>query len=196
MDSSQGLRTVGFTYEQLGYVEEFCQQCKLFGYKNNESVKAMRLDWCLEQGGQFFLTYLDDKIISLSGCHPLPEAGNDVYRILFRGATLPEYRNLQGVLNKSHMNSIPFYHHVPRQIKWASSVNRYTKFVITTNHVNKDNITSMVKSHRVFKLLEKQNIVSCMHEKLFLFNTDQSVWLLNQEEYNQKREYFTQRHYV
>lgn len=193
MASSQGLTTVKFTFDQLQALEEFCNECKLAGYKNNDSVKSLKLEWCLTLGGQFFLTYLNNKIISLSGCHPLPEAGTGVYRILFRGATLPEYQNLHGSLSKTHMNSIPFYYHAPEQIAWATKEG-YTNCVITTNQANKDGIQSMNKSHRVFKLLEKQRIVSCLHEKLWLFNNDQSVWSLNTDNYFTTRNNFKERH--
>ena len=192
MESNQGLTTVEFTSDQISAVEEFCRACELVGYKNNDSVKSMRLDWCLNLGGQFFLTYLNDKIISLSGCHPLPEAGEHVYRILFRGATLPEYQNLHRTLSKTHMNSIPFYYHVPCQILWASSAG-YTDYAITTNHNNKDDIQSMNKSHRVFKLLEKQHMVTCLHENLWLFNNAQSVWSVNVDNYNTARNNFKER---
>jgi hypothetical protein len=173
-------------------VEEFCQACKLAGYKNNDSVKSMRLDWCLKLGGQFFLTYLNDRLISLSGCHPLPEAGENIYRILFRGATLPSYQNLYRTLSKTHMNSIPFYSHVPRQVNWAKNLG-YNTYAITTNHSNKDSIQSMSKSHRVFKLLEKQHIVTCLHENLWLFNNEQSVWSVNIDNYNTARNNFKER---
>jgi hypothetical protein len=191
MGTKKGITTVGFTYKHISHVEEFCKNCKEVGYKNNESLEAMKLEWCLEQGGQFFLTYLGDKIISLSGCHPLPEAGDSVYRVLFRGATLPEHQNMLGIMSKTHMNSIPFYYHLPRQTNWAVG---YSKFVVTTNHSNQDGIVSMNKSHRVFQLLEKQNIVECMHRNLRLFYADQSVWKINLEKYFQAREKFESRH--
>jgi len=136
MVAAERLTTVVFSDQYINQVEKFCLSCKEHGYKNNESLKAMKLEWCLDQGGQFFLTYYDDKIISLSGCHPLPQAGEDVYRILFRGITLPEYKNLQGALNKAHMNSIPFYNHIPEQVKWIKGLTDEPKLVITTNHAN------------------------------------------------------------
>lgn len=192
MESTQGLTTTGFTFDHINAVEDFCKACDLVGYKNNNSIASMKLEWCLKIGGQFFLTYLNNKIISLSGCHPLPEAGDSVYRVLFRGATLPEYQNLHGTLNKTHMNSIPFYYHIPRQINWAT-IAGYTTYAVTTNHNNKDGIESMDKSHRVFKLLEKQNIVNCLHEHMTLFNAEQSVWNLNVDTYFSFRSKFKER---
>lgn len=185
MDTNKRLKTVGYTDQHLGFVEEFCQQCKLVGYKNNESIEAMKLDWCLSQGGQFFLTYLDDRIISLSGCHPLSEVSKNTYRVLFRGATLPEYQNLTGAMSKTHMNSIPFFYHVPRQIKWAKQVDRDC-IVVTTNYENTE-IKSMSKSHRVFHSLAKQGIVNQLVEKMNLFYTEQAVWQINENEYFKHR---------
>jgi hypothetical protein len=192
MEINKRLTTVGYTERHLGFVEEFCKECRSAGYKNNESIEAMKLEWCLSLDGQFFLTYLNDRIISLSGCHPLKEVGENVYRILFRGATLPEYQNLHGTLSKTHMNSIPFYYHIPRQINWAT-IAGYTTYAVTTNHNNKDGIESMNKSHRVFNLLEKQNIVTCLHKNLWLFNNQQSVWSLNVDNYFISRNNFKER---
>ncbi len=185
MDTNKRLKTVGYTDQHRGFVEEFCQRCKTAGYKNNESLEAMKLDWCLSQGGQFFLTYLDDQIISLSGCHPLNQVSNTTYRTLFRGATLPEYQNLTGAMSKTHMNSIPFFYHLPRQIDWAKRVYRDT-FVVTTNYQNAE-IQSMSKSHRVFQSLAKQGIVDQLIEKMNLFYTDQAVWKINEEVYFKHR---------
>lgn len=192
METDKRITTVGFTFDHIKSVEEFCQACKLAGYKNNDSVKSMRLDWCLKLGGQFFLTYFNNRLISLSGCHPLPEAGENIYRILFRGATLPSYQNLYGTLSKTHMNSIPFYSHVPRQVNWAKT-SGYNTYAITTNHSNKDGIESMSKSHRVLGLLEKQKLVTCLKHDLWLFNNVQSVWGLNLDNYFSARNNFKER---
>lgn len=188
MDAAKRLTTVEYTHQYKSALEEFCAQCSAHGYKNNASIDAMRLDWCLESGGQFFLTFVDKQVVSVSGCHPLL----DNYRTLFRGATLPEYQNIFGVPSKTHMGSIPFFSHMPLQMAWAESKG-YDNHVVTTNWSNPDGITSMSHSHRVFQLLEKQGIVSCLHEKINLFNTDQSVWLINKEKYLNARAGFKER---
>jgi hypothetical protein len=187
------LITTPFTDTHILKLEEFCKKCEQVGYDNNKSLKAMRLDWCLENGGQFYLTWDNDTVISVSGCHPLPQVGN-VYRGLFRGATLPEYQNLSGKLTKTHMNSIPFFYHLPRQITWAKE-HSYDTVVVTTNWNNPDGIKSMSKSHSVFKLLEKQGIVKCIKEKIELFYTDQSVWEINVPVYCKVRNEYEERHY-
>lgn len=182
MATKERLTTVFYGKEYRKDLEIFCERARDQGYKNNESLEAMRLDWCISNGGQFFLSYLGDKIISVSGCHPLYNVGN-YFRALFRGATLHEYQNYYGVPSKAHMGSIPFYDHLPLQIAWAKK-----DVVVTTNWDNPDGIVSMSGSHRVFKLLERQGLVSCIKEKVNLFNTDQSVWKINIDAYLTARE--------
>ena len=192
MVSEERVTTYGYDSAHKLDLEDFCFKCRRLGYHNNSSLRAMKLDWCIDNGGQFYLTYLDDTLIGLSGCHPLPQIGPDIFRLLFRGVELPEYRNLFGIVSKTHMSSLPFYYHVPLEIEWAKSSNA-KKFVVTTNWSNPDGIASMSKSHRVFQLLEKQGLVSCLEEKVILFDTEQSVWDLNLEAYFTAREGFRSR---
>lgn len=189
MDTKKRLTTVLYSNIHRPALEKFCKSCQEQGYKNNQSLDAIKLEWCLDHGGQFFLTYLDDVIISISGCHPLPEVGTDVYRILFRGATLEQYQNHLGITSKTHMTSIPFYTHIPLAIDW---VKRNKRLVITTNW-NNPTIVSMNKSHRVLGLLAKQGIVDCLIEKTELFYTEQTVWQLNTDRYLEARHQFKQR---
>lgn len=192
MDSKKRLTTVSYSSDHAEALEQFCNQCQTQGYKNNQSVDSMRLDWCADQGGQFFLTYIDNIVVSVSGCHPLPELGEDVYRVLFRGATLQAYQNYLGVVSKTHMTSIPFYAHIPLALDWIDT-GIYKKIVITTNWNNPD-IESMSKSHAVLGLLARQGIVDCLVNKVNLFYTDQTVWQLNVDRYFQVRNQFKQRH--
>ena len=86
MDIKKRLTTLVYQPEHRAALNEFCRCAGEQGYKNNESLEAMRLDWCISTGGQFFLSYLGDKIVSVSGCHPLYDVGN-YFRALFRGGT-------------------------------------------------------------------------------------------------------------
>jgi len=192
LESKKRLTTVEYSPKHENDLRWFCQVCAKLGYRNNSDFVKMKLDWCLETDGQFHLTYADKKLIAVSGCHPLPEIGSNTYRVLFRGATIE--KNLLDVVSKTHMNSLVFLLHIPRQIEWASSRGA-DQFVITTNWVNPD-ITSMESSHRVMKLLEKQGILECLVEKTELFYTTQTVWKLNVEKYFQIRKEFIKRHNI
>jgi hypothetical protein len=188
MDTTKRLTTIEYT-DQVDDLDVFCQKCGELGYKNNDSVKAMKLDWCRRIGGQYFLTYDNKEIIAVSGCHPLPEVGATTWRLLFRGANLKN--NIFGVMSKSHMTSTGFFYHMLPQVAWAQE-HGGDQFVITTNWVNPE-IKSMEKSHRTFKLLERQGLVSCLVEKMELFNTIQTVWQLNLSKYSQLRQEFIER---
>ena len=188
MDTTKRLTTIEYT-DQTNDLEVFCDKCADLGYKNNSSVKSMKLDWCLNSGGKFFMTYRNEEIIALSGCHPLPEVGPATWRLLFRGVNLKN--NIFGVMSKSHMTSTGFFYHVLPQVAWAQE-HGGDQFVITTNWVNPE-IKSMEKSHRTFKLLERQGLVSCLVEKMELFNTIQTVWQLNLSKYSQLRQEFIER---
>ena len=60
--------------ELIPKLETFCASAKKLGYENNSSLKAMKFDWC-KQNGEFFCAIDNDKIIAVAGCHPLPEVG-------------------------------------------------------------------------------------------------------------------------
>jgi len=188
MDTTKRLITVEYT-DQITDLQVFCNKCADLGYKNNSSITAMKLDWCNSIDGKFFLTYDDKEIVAVSGCHPLPEVDAATWRILFRGVNL--VNNIFGIVSKSHMTSAGFFYHVLPQVAWAQA-HGGKKFVITTNWVNSE-IKSMEKSHRTFKLLERQGLVSCLVEKMELFNTTQTVWQLNLDKYLQLRQEFIER---
>ena len=193
MAESQGLITRAITDSDLPDLEEFCSIAASAGLTNNASPAAMRYDWCQEQGGAWMGTWCRDTLISVSGCHPLPQVGPDVYRVLFRGCTLPAHTNDSNTVSKTHMNSIPFREHLPLQMSHAQSQG-YATAVITTNFANPDRITSMDSSHRVLALLARQGLVREHRSRVRLYGTDQAVWAIVPDAYHATRVLFQQRH--
>lgn len=151
-------------------LQKFIKQCDARGYKNNNSLTAMKFEWCLHTGGMWHATYKDNDIISLSGVHPF----EDGYRALFRGAQL---ESRPAGLNKHHMSSWCFYAQLPHQIEWANGKPLY----VTTN-VNNDASGKMNKINKLFGLLEKQNIVEHTGQDEVFF-TLQNIWRINVDEY-------------
>ena len=49
-------------------LEEFIAECDKLGYKNNNSLKSLKFDWCLENG-MWHGTFKDGKLIAISGIH-------------------------------------------------------------------------------------------------------------------------------
>lgn len=151
-------------------VLKFCEECDVLGYKNNNSLKAMKFEWCTDTGGAWWGAYDGDAIVSMAGIHPF----EDGYRTMFRGA---QTTSAIAGLSKTHMTSIPWRYIMPEQIAWAQSNNPDAPLYITTN-ISNDASGKMNRTHRLFKLLEKQGIVDYVRDDE-IFYTMQSVWKLN-----------------
>jgi len=152
-------------------IELFCAECDKLGYNNNNSLKAMKYDWCLRKGGQWWAAYNNDRIVSISGAHPFWKG----YRFLFRGAQI---ETASKGLGKHHATSIPWTQIMPEQISWASGVvTSETPAYITTN-VSHDESGKMNRTHRVLQLLQKQGIVNYITDEE-IYHVVQSVWQLN-----------------
>jgi hypothetical protein len=151
-------------------VQEFIFKCSLRGFKNNSSLKKMKWDWCLIEGA-WYATYNIKNIIAMSGIHPF----RDGYRALYRGAQLST-RPVKG-LNRYQMQSWGIYAHLPLQIEFAKGKPLY----ITTN-ISYDPSGRMNRIHKSFKVIEKGGMISHVADEE-IFNTQQSVWLLNKKKY-------------
>ena len=162
----------------LDQVKKFCLSCDELGYGNNNSLKAMKFEWCKEIG-EFWGAWYKEQLIAVAGAHPLPEIGQNAVRVLFRGCQL--YSPYQG-LNASHMNSVPMRDILPLQIEMYKDNDLY----ITTN-INYDASGHMHRTHRVMQLLAKKGIVDLHTESTELFYSEQSVWQLNKERYDEVR---------
>lgn len=156
-------------------LQAFIEKCNGLNYKNNNSLKAMKFQWCLDSGGAWYATVDDNsEIISLSGIHPF----KDGYRALFRGVQL--YPRDAG-LNKYHMQSHCFYDQLPYQIKFANGSPIY----ITTNITN-DASGKMTRIDKTFRHLQRVGLVDHITQE-GIFNTLQNVWKLNVGKYNAVR---------
>lgn len=154
------------TNELLDFIEE----CKKLGFKNNDSLEAMRFEWCLEDGGAWFVTAENNKIVGLSGLHKF----RDGWRALFRGAQL---YSIPGGLSKNHMNCWMFYYHLPIVIDLVGEDPIY----ITTN-VDNDASGYMTRLNKLYFILNKKEIVDHI-EECQLNGVKQNIWKLNKETY-------------
>ena len=166
--------------ELIPELEIFCDKAKELGYTNNSSLKAMKYEWCKEQG-EYFCAIRDDDIIAVAGCHPLPEVGPNAWRIMFRGCELPQTDTFKG-LGKGDWNSITQREMIPRFIEWCPSDELY----LTTNTVHEHSNGKASRNHRLMGLLAKQKILD-KHSEIVLYYTEQTVWKLNIKEYTRRR---------
>lgn len=151
-------------------IEFFGYICADLGYMNNVDLEAMKYDWCRKVGGEWWGAYHNNEIVSVAGCHPF----HDGWRVLFRGAQIMPAQN---GLSKTHMTSIPWRHILPKQLEYIKGAPAY----ITTN-VEHDASGLMNRTHRVMKMLSKQNIVEWFAEEE-MYGALQTVWKLNVKEY-------------
>tara|TARA_B100000809_G_C14787706_1_gene405417 strand:+ start:74 stop:622 length:549 start_codon:yes stop_codon:yes gene_type:complete len=182
------MKIVPIIDELLPKLETFCKEAEELGYTNNSSLKAMKYKWCKEQG-EYFCAIKDDKIVAVAGCHPLPEINDKAWRVMFRGAQLPGYNKSFG-LNKYHMSAITWREILPAQIQFCDTDELY----ITTN-VDYDASGKMNKIHRLFKSLHKLGMVDYQGRE-FLYQTEQSVWKLNINEYTKRRNMIGEKYVV
>ena len=161
-------------------LEVFCQKAWKLGYTNNASLKAMKYDWCKEQG-EYFCAIRDDEIVAVAGCHPLSEVGPNAWRIMFRGCELPQTDTFKG-LGKGDWNSITQREMIPKFIEWCPSDELY----ITTNIDHEHSNGKASRNHRLMGLLAKQGILD-KHSDIVLYYTKQTVWRLNILEYTTRR---------
>ena len=155
-------------------LSEFIGECNSRGFKNNNNLKAMKFYNTLNEGGHWFATFNNSKIVGVSGMHHF----KDGWRALFRGAQL---HSMPGGLSKNHMNCWMFYYHLPLVIDLASSNPIY----ITTN-TNTDESGSMLRLNKLYSILEKKRIVEFISTEQ-IFYVEQNVWKLNHERYFELR---------
>lgn len=161
-------------------LEEFCDTCKTLGYKNNSNFKSMRVEWCCKVG-EFWCAISNEKIISVAGFHPLPEISSNAWRILFRGCQLPNSDRFNG-LGKAHWNNIGFRDFIPVFIERCPS----RELIITTNIYHDHSEGKSLRTHKAMQLMAKQNILKYRGDTI-LYNTYQSIWELNIDEYLNRR---------
>lgn len=168
------------TDEHIPLLERFCQKASELKYINNSSLKAMKYEWCKEQG-EYFCAIVDNEIVAVAGCHPLPEVSPNAWRILFRGCELPGASPYKG-LSKGDWNSITQRDFIPIFIDWCPSDELY----LTTNIDHEHSNGKASRNHRLMGLLEKQGILT-KHADMELYYTQQTVWRLNIHEYTKRR---------
>jgi len=169
----------------------FCEKCDELGYKNNNSIKAMKLYWAKQTkqngiSGEFFCavrrhTKKLDTIFAVAGCHPLPRdkfpmVNNNAWRIFFRRCELPGYSPYKGLFKDAGEKGREF---IDAFIKHCSTDELY----ITTNVINDDN-KNIVRYHRLMELVEKQkNSYINNKGQVKIGNHEQILWKLDLDKY-------------
>lgn len=153
---------------------EFFEEAKTHNITNNLSFKDMK--WEL---GKWWLTIDNNKIVGVSGCHPLPEGQTKSWRVMVRAAILPQYRNPFKNLTRSNINSETTHYHMPLQIAWIKkNFSDAEQFLFTTNIDNENPIYK--KSNRACQIMEETGIVKKIGIET-IYYTQQTVWEVNED---------------
>ena len=166
-------------------LEKFCLICKSLGLENNKDAKSIKLDKMIMPYGQYFIGWDNDNnsIWNLAGVHHLPELGDNVWRVLFRGAQLPGYT--LGVGKDFLKISYHWRYFLPLQINFIKKQYPDSKFVISTNIKNPTAGKSDQLNKKLMPLLVNRGIISLLKEDFDLFYTKQNIWLINDQNLTQ-----------
>ena len=176
------------TPDLIPQLKEFCDTCEELGYENNKSLENLNLLWCKYYGGEFFCGISNGRIISVAGCHPLPEISKNAWRIMYRGCDLPARiapRPWKG-LSKGDWNSVCQRLIFSECIQHSPSKELY----LTTAHIEHSGGLAL-RNHRLMSLLADQGIL-WHHADMELMSPmgnkiPQTVWGVNIEEYYRRR---------
>ena len=151
----------------------FCDRCREQSITNNSSIKAMKLgNW---GNDAWWATWIGNEIVSVSGMHPLPEVSEDCWRVMFRTATLKEFRALAGPISKNVTHDFNWGKILPFQLEYAKE-KKAKKVVFTTNSSREGDFNSYRTNRIVEKTLAVSGLVKLIHKDVILYNAIQNVW--------------------
>lgn len=151
----------------------FAECCKLQNMKNNDSISSMKIGkWGVEA---WWCTWVDNKIISISGCHKFDTYEVDCWRLMVRTATLKEYRGRAPGNFRQIKNDFNWGFILPYQIEYARS--KGAKRLIFTTNCNVEGDSNSYRTNKVISnVLEPQGLVKLLQSNVEIYYTKQNVW--------------------
>jgi hypothetical protein len=155
----------------------FTEKCAHQGMVNNQSIDAMKIGRWGNDSEAWWCTWIDGQIISISGCCTFDEYMPNYWRLMFRTATLKEYRGRAPGSIRTIKTDFNWGQILPYQFEFAKSMGA-EKLVFTTNSTKDGERNSFRTNRAVRTVLEPQGIVKLLEEDVEIFNTVQNVWEL------------------
>ena len=176
--SSESMYITPITKSLYPQLLEFCNKCHILGYANNSSFNAMRLEWC-QNWGEFFCAIENNEIVSVAGCHPLPEVDPNAWRIFFRRCELPKRSPHKGLYKGPGQKGKDF---MKVFLDYCPTTDLYitTNMEVCIDHIVDDNYKDIVRYNKLMELVakHKDRYVEKVGE-MMLYNTKQAVWKIN-----------------
>jgi len=161
---------------QQDELNNFCNECKKIGYKNNESLKKLKLDRV-----KYSCIYDKHKIIAISGTHHVDYyTGKHDWGVWYRVVILPEYHTYFNQTMPYGSSSIAFRICLKENILFAKKHGAEI-FLFTTN-LNNDQSPKMIRQNSHARMFEKLGILSYLGERE-IFYTPQNLWKINIKSY-------------
>lgn len=175
-----------FSYNNLNYLikeldetdeaklQEYCETCEKDGVPNNSSIKNMKINrW---ETDKWWVVYNLEKniIVSASGAHPFEEYAPGHWRVMFRLATIKEFRGLAGPMSKDQRNCFGWGYMLPFQIEYCRQMGA-KKIVFTTNCDETGDVNSMKQDKICSLVFERLNMAKKIDQKI-IYNTNQNIW--------------------
>lgn len=151
----------------------FADACGSQGMVNNASAAAMKFGrWGTEA---WWCTWVDNQIVSISGCHDFGDYYPGSWRLMVRTATLKEYRGRAPGSIRSIKTDFNWGHILPYQIKYAQEQGAKS-LLFTTNSDSSGDSNSLRTNRVVRRVLEPQGLVELVDQDVEIFYTRQNVW--------------------
>lgn len=162
----------------------FCEECESSGLYNNSNFQKLKIGKWGEYE-QWFVVYHKDKIISMSGAHRFTHMGEHTYNVLYRLATLPEFRNhAHPHITRRFAHDFGFGRMLPFAVEWALSKGAET-IIASVNSPDeiKDNTSSgkFYEACRKYLLSDRgpKGWFELIERDYELYGTKQDIWKLN-----------------
>lgn len=141
--------------------------------ENNKSINAMKIGrWGNEA---WWCTWVNNEIVSISGCHSYNEYEKDCWRLMVRTATLKEYRGRAPGNFRQIRNDFNWGFILPKQIDFAKA-HGATKLIFTTNSNSTGDANSLRTNNTVSTVLVPQGLVKLIDTNVEIFYTKQNIW--------------------
>ena len=155
---------------------DFTEQARIDGMENNQSIKKLSLK---EESG-LFLTYFDNRIVSLCHTHDFGMYYPGAWRVYARTATLKKYRSVgfprrPGQVCCAGLNSYT----VPLQVDYAQQ--RGAKLLLWTTNTSGEGLgySGSAKLDAHLKKYKDQDPTYEYYDEREIFGVQQTVWKLN-----------------
>lgn len=166
-------------------LDEYCRQCAIEGVSNNSSMKKMKMGfWGVDKWWVVYELNVG-KIVSASGCHPIFEYEPNCWRIMFRLATLKQYRAKAGPISKDQRNCFGWGVMLPFMVNHCRSQGA-KKIIFTTNSGTDGDLNSLRQDRICRKVFEKLNMAKLI-DNANIFHTRQNIWQVQIEDVYSKK---------